>query len=1054
MSPGALTIYNASAGSGKTYKLTEIYLSFLFRSRYNYRRILAVTFTNKATAEMKSRILDNLYRLSIGENCDHLQVLLKAGHSEEWVRKEAGEILDCILHDFSRFSVTTIDSFFQKVIRAFAREAGLHGGYSVELDHELLLSAAVEEMISSASENQGLKKWLASFAFANIDDEKSWDIRGSSMKLAQELFSEKFKILSRDELAKMADKDLLSGYIEKLKSIRSDFERTLTGYGKKATSLISEYEVTDEMFYQKGRGVPGYVRLLARGVVTDANCYVREILADTPRWSTGAIPGRLQQAISAGLGVIMRESIFFYDAGVKQYNTACAILSNIYALGILTDVLYHVRDLTSMNNRFLLSDAGELLFRIIAGDQCPFIYEKIGNKYDHFMIDEFQDTSIIQWNNFYPLILNSMSQGYANLVVGDVKQSIYRWRNSDWTILGKMPEENAGNDRIICESLTTNWRSSEAVIRFNNAAFTIIPSILDERLEEDSLPVKFSRIYSEAIQKDPGKNKGGYVRFEFLESEEQVSWQGKVLERLPGLLRMLYDRGYSASDIGIIVRESREGAMVLRTLIEHSGPADSGNYCNFSFVSDDSLLLSGSAAINFIISALYVVNDPADMISRAAMFRYFFAARNDKSPDDVVPGSPDAGELLPAGYSGFLSSLINMPLFEATERIAGFFGLGDYSWNVPYLSAFQDVVLNFTSGGDTGIASFLEWWELSGQRKSVILPGNQDAVRILTIHKSKGLEFTVVILPFISWNLDHMPFQQPLLWVKPDEPPFSDLGVVPVKCSKELANTIFADYYREEKYSVHLDNLNLLYVAFTRAKDVLIGFSELSSRNGNIGGLLKETLMCDSEIQGLKPCEYYDAGTNVFDYGSLAGKERTGQLNADILSRRYAVNKLPATLKLKLHAENYFSPSAENVRKKISYGKIMHEVFEGINSVHDVKTSVRKLVLEGKIPEAEAGFIERRIQILLSDPVVSEWFEPGTKVMKETGIILTSGNIRRPDRVIIKNNSVAIIDFKFGEENEEHIKQIELYRSLLIDMGHHDTRAYVWYVDKNKIVKA
>jgi ATP-dependent exoDNAse (exonuclease V) beta subunit len=442
MGSGTLTIYSASAGSGKTYKLTAIYLANLFRSRFDYRKILAVTFTNKATAEMKSRILDHLHRLAVGQHSDYLPGLVKTtGRKEEWIRKEASEILNSILHDYSRFSVSTIDSFFQKVLRAFAREIGLHSGFSIELDHSTILSAAVDEMIASATSDTQLRDWLIKYAKANIDDEKSWNLKEGIISLAEELFKEKFKILSIEEQSKLEDKKFLLEYIEKIRSISQSFEKQLVEYGKKAEEIFTLYDLSDDLFYRKGQGVPGFIRSLLSGNIKDPNSYVREIDNDPPRWSTGAMAPQLKAAISGGLDEILLEALHFFDGNIINYRSANSIFSNIYALGILSDVLHNVHQITTTENSFLLSDAGELLNLITREDQSPFIYEKVGNRFENFMIDEFQDTSIIQWNNFKPLIDNSMAEGFDNLVVGDVKQSIYRWRNSDWRILGTVLDQ-------------------------------------------------------------------------------------------------------------------------------------------------------------------------------------------------------------------------------------------------------------------------------------------------------------------------------------------------------------------------------------------------------------------------------------------------------------------------------------------------------------------------------------------------------------------------------------------------------------------------------------
>ena len=664
MGKGTLTIYSASAGSGKTYTLTEIYLTSLFKSRYNYRKILAVTFTNKATAEMKSRILENLHKLATGQKCDYLAVLSEStGKSEEWIRSESGEILNTILHDFSRFSVSTIDSFFQKILRAFAREAGLHSGFNVELDHSTILSAAVDEMLGSAVAGTQLNKWLTAYAMTNIEEDKSWNLKDGIIKLSEELFKEKFKILSAGDRSSLENKEFLNGYIQKNKALAAAFEKRMTELGKNAANIFAQYDLSDDIFYRKGQGIPGFIRNLASGSVKEPNSYVREIEKSPPRWSTGEIAPGLQNALSNGLESILLEALHFYDRNVKDYRTAETILSNIYALGILSDVLYNIHLITASENSFLLSDAGEFLSLITGEDQSPFIYEKVGNRFENFMIDEFQDTSIIQWKNLRPLIDNSMAEGSDNLVVGDVKQSIYRWRNSDWKILGSFLNSKVDNERYLSKPLTKNWRSMSNIINFNNALFTTVPAQLDELFTGDPDHISFRNIYSEAVQTDSGGKDGGYVRIEFIGDQEEVKWKDKVLEMLPGVVESLQLSGYNASDIGIIVRDGKEGASVLRTLIDYSGNItdEKKRTINYNVVSSDSLLLSNSPAINFIIAVLSAVNDPEDKISRALMLRFFLLSEGKPEAESVSLVSEKiietSGNFFPDGYEDFLDRL-------------------------------------------------------------------------------------------------------------------------------------------------------------------------------------------------------------------------------------------------------------------------------------------------------------------------------------------------------------------------------------------------------------
>ena len=1065
MGKGTLTIYSASAGSGKTYTLTEIYLTSLFRSRYNYRKILAVTFTNKATAEMKSRILENLHKLATGRKCDYLDVLLKStGKSEEWIRIESGEILNTILHDFSRFSVSTIDSFFQKILRAFTREAGLHSGFNVELDHSTILSAAVDEMLGSAVAGTQLNKWLTAYAMTNIEEDKSWNLKDGIIKLSEELFKEQFKILSAGDRSGLENKEFLMAYIQKIRSVTVAFEEKMAALGKNAAGIFARYDLSDEMFYRKGQGIPGFIRNMASGTVREPNSYVREIEKSPPRWSTGDIVPQLQNALINGLESILIEALNFYDRNIKDFRTAETVLANIYALGILSDVLHNIHTITTSENSFLLSDAGELLSLITGEDQSPFIYEKVGNRYENFMIDEFQDTSIIQWKNLKPLIDNSMAEGSDNLVVGDVKQSIYRWRNSDWKILGSFLNSRVDNERFISKPLTKNWRSMSNIIKFNNSLFTTLPAQLDEIFSGDTGQISFRNIYSEAVQTDSGGKEGGYVRIEFIADKEEVKWKEKVLEMLPGVVESLQISGYNASDIGIIVRDGKEGASVLRTLIDYSSAVadEKKQSINYNVVSGDSLLLSNSPAINFIIAVLSAVNDPEDRISRALMLRFFLLSEGKQDAESVSLVSEriieTSGNYFPEGYEDFIDSLKYMPLFEATESTIGFFGLGQSPANVAYLNTFQDYVVSFTGSKSSDLRSFLDWWETTGSGKSVVLPGNQNAMRILTIHKSKGLEFKVVILPFLSWNLDHMPSKQPFLWVKPGTEPFSDIGVIPVKYSSELSKTWFSESYTEEKHSVYVDNINLLYVALTRAKEVIYGFTADNPKSENsISGVLKNAILSTNNVPGPASFDisrFYDKDKCIFEFGGMPQTLREKVKETDFHSGQYIVSHAIDSLKLKLHGENYFSSGDKELREKINYGKLMHDIFEGIKTPADIKSSVRKLVLEGKLAAKESEEIEKRVEDLINSPGVAEWFSPGNEILTEAGILLPSGNTRRPDRVIFRDGKTIIIDFKFGGESDHYISQVNQYRQLMADMGYFNIEAYIWYVDKNLIVSA
>lgn len=1062
MGEGTLTIYSASAGSGKTHKLAGIYLERLFRSRLNYRRILAVTFTHKATAEMKSRILDELNRLAEGLGSLYLEDLISAtGKSESIIRSEARDILFSILHDYSRFSVSTIDSFYQKIIRAFARDIGLHTGFSVEIDHARILSTAISNTINSADNDKLVRDWLTTFARTNIDEGKSWDLKKNIAGLSGELFNEKFRLLSEEEKNKIGDKEFLGAYIREITAIRSEFRRKMKAIGSECMNYFDRFGLSDDMFFQKGRGVPSFVRSAANGMIKQPNNYVRSINEDPPHWSSGSQSPALGEALKAGLDSAVRDGLKFYDDNIVFYNSAEQVLSNIYILGILSDILNHVHLITRDENTFLLSDAGELIYLITSQDQTPFIYERTGNTFSNFMIDEFQDTSVIQWLNFSHLVSNSMAQGYDNLVVGDIKQSIYRWRNSDWQTLNNLKQTSDGR-RFISLSLDTNYRSSSNIIRFNNSLFSVIPRLLDEEASEHRPETSFSELYKEAVQKDPGRKSGGYVRLEFIENEDDTDWKENVLQRLPSLIEMFQDNGYRASDIGILVRDNIEGAVVLKSMISYSMecPEEKRAKYNYNIVSGESLLLSNSPVVNFLVAFLRVLDNSDDMISRAVMLRSYMLATCTTGVEETDLDKENlAGtclRILPEGSDVFIESVRYRTLWDITENAISFFGLGSFSFNVPYLNSFQDLVVNHNLSGNPGIASFLDWWDTEGIKKSILLPENQDAIKVLTIHKSKGLEFKAVITPFISWNLDHKAFHTNIMWVTPQVHPFSNLGIVPVRYKSDLGNSIFEDSYFREKYSAYIDNINLLYVAFTRAVNILAGFAPAKSgTTSRMAGILKEALSF-SDSTGLlhDPFlqEFFDKQTGAFEFGSIPQPCGEAVVSATLLTGNYLVSDNSSSLRLKLHWEDYFETSASEKRLKISYGKVMHEIFSEILTAEDAATSVRKKVLEGRIPGSEETALKERIENLLLDPEARLWFEKGLEVYNETSFLMPDSQLKRPDRIIIKDGRATIIDFKFGAESSSHNRQIKQYVSILEKMGYPVEKACLWYVDAGKII--
>jgi ATP-dependent helicase/nuclease subunit A len=1067
MDHGILTKYSASAGSGKTTELTRKYLSKLFSSKNSYRKILAVTFTNKAASEMKGRILKQLWLISNGklpEEVTRLSELTKK--PPETIEPEAKKILENILHDYSRFSVGTIDSFFQKVLKAFTKESGLQSGYIIELDHSLILSAAVDNMMDSIGSDKTLLEWISEFAKSRVEDGKAWNVKDEIISMAEELFREKYKLLQPSEKENLKDRNLLSDYVKELKSLRSDFFSHIRSSGDNISLLLDKHGITDDMFFQGKKGIPSfYKRITALQFDTGEplNSYVQKVLENPPRWSTSPVPApQLAAALSDGLGEQIIEAVRYFNENFITVNSVDAILSNIYTLGILADILDHIHAITTSENKFLLSDTGELLYLIIGNDQTPFIYEKIGNSFENYMIDEFQDTSAIQWKNFKPLIDNSMGEGFDNLVVGDIKQSIYRWRNSDWKIFDKIINQEIGDDRMKIEKLDTNYRSRINIVAFNNSVFSLIPGLIDKQFKNEY--VSFTDLYKDARQYSGGKKEGGYVNFEFLVEPEEEKFKEIVLRKLPGIIEDLQDKGYKGSDIGILVRWNNEGSEIIQYMLSYRVSLDNEKRkkYNYEIISNESLIIDQNPVISFIISLLTWLCDPSDTISKALIFtNYLLATGRDISvAEPFLSGSSnnEADKFFPTGYDHLIEEIRHLSLFESVEKIISFFSLGIYPGNSAYLNSFQDCILEFSASESSEVPAFLEWWSTTGSKRSVVISEQQDSIRVMTIHKSKGLQFRVVILPFLTWQLNHE--KNPTIWIKPEKAPFNKLGLVPVKYKKSLIYSHFADDYNEEKFSSIIDNLNLVYVAFTRAVDCLIGFCPENSGNKafTVGSSLHEAMQCENDYQNEKPFlalpQFFDLSKSSFSCGEIPErvKETISRQENEVSLPGYEVNISLNRLKLKFHGENFLVNVPEEQAIKLNYGRLMHEVFSLISTADDVHDAIVKLVLEGKIPDNRKDEFEKRIFETISSPEVKDWFNSGSIIIKETDILLPSGSTKRPDRIILKEDRAIIIDFKFGVEKPGYLNQVNNYRKLMNEMGYKKVDAFLWYVDINKII--
>ena len=1064
-----LTIYSASAGTGKTHTLTGEYLSLLFKGKEQHRHILAVTFTNKATAEMKSRIIEELFGLADNSPSDYMALLSENGKkSETEIRNQARKILITILHDYSAFNISTIDHFFQRTIRAFTREIGLQGNYRIEMNEEQMMEEAVESMLSELekSENAALMEWLLRFTEDKIEEGGGWDIRRDIIKLGGQLFKETYKSHSDKIQNDLNQKQFLSDYRNDLHKIVQSTQNTAKELGKKGVSLMKQHGLSPSDFKGGSRSPFFLFERLANGEMKEPSATFYGLADYVEGYMTKTATPELKQAAERIFADGMNELIrgvasFFYN--LTDYYTANEITRNFYALGILTDLSRHIARWREENNKMLIADTTELLNKVIDDSEIPFIYEKTGTRIEHYMIDEFQDTSGMQWSNFRPLLKDSLDSGNNNLIVGDVKQSIYRFRNSDWTLLDhQVKEDFKGNTKD--ENLEVNWRSCRNIVEFNNMLFNSIPLILqssyNEEVEQSSLSAEEKGRYNSRIVSayknseqhisKPFIDKAGHVSVQFISGNEEQSWKEQSMERLPRIVEQLQDNGYELRDIAILTRTSAEGLLAAKTLLEYKETHPDSKY-KYDIISEDSLTVNSSLSVRWMIEMLKYLNRPdiksnyyMAQMAYAILKRKKQASSGEKSQLNMsILASNDLFRPFPEGTIAKLKQLSNHSLYELAEGLFRLFE-NDFPENeLVFIQAFLDMVAEYSANETADTGHFLTWWNEKGHGKKIITPDSQNAIRIMTIHKSKGLGFKVVIMPFADWKVDQ---KDTILWCSPKLKPFDKMSLVPVKYSKNLKNTIFAADYFKEKLHSYMDNINTLYVAFTRAKEELIVIAPQPKTDAvSISSLLLNGLTTDTEYK-------FDAENGVYERGTWwrLTSGRTQPETEELPMVRFHSVSPDKRMHLRLHHKGGFFDD-----EKRKYGLLMHDILSCIEKHEDIIPAVSKKYISGEINNEEAKILEDKLMSLTHESAVKSWFDGSMKVMNEAEILFGEGQSQRPDRIMIdENERVIIVDYKFGEQKERyHQRQIEKYIALIREMGYQNVEGHLWYTTLNDIIK-
>lgn len=1054
-----LIVYKASAGSGKTFTLAVEYIKLLILNPRAYRHILAVTFTNKATAEMKERILEQLYGICIADpdSDSYLnRIIEETGRDKEEIRKAAGIALGYMLHDYSRFRVETIDSFFQSVMRNLARELELSPNLNIELNNTEVLSDAVDSMIEKLDVTSPTLAWLLDYINERIADDKRWNVSAEVKNFGRNIFDEGYIEKGAGLRESLRNPNTIKEYRRTLKEMETEALEQMKGFFDQFEGELEGRALSADDLKNGSKGIGSYFRKLRDGNLGDdiRNKTVEKCLIEEKEWAAKS-NSRYNDIVSLAASTLMPllQTAEKYRTKNNRIVNSCRLsMQHLNKVQLLTDIDEEVRLLNRENNRFLLSDTNALLHQLVKDGDSSFVFEKIGTNIRNVMIDEFQDTSRMQWGNFKILLIEGLSQGANSLIVGDVKQSIYRWRNGDWGILNSL-NQRIDNFPIRTETLKTNRRSESNIIRFNNALFTSAVSYLNdvykEQLLDDCKPLKSA--YADVKQESPKTEEKGYVKVEFLEPDAEHDYTEQNLIALGTEIESLLQSGVRLNDIAILVRKNKSIPRIADYFDKEM---------HYKIVSDEAFRLDASLAICMMIDALRYLSSPENRIAKAQLVtNYRQQILGEESTLNALLLHP-AEDLLPTAFIEKQADLRLMPLYELLEELFSIFGMNRIQEQDAYLFAFFDAVTDYLQSHSSDLDTFIKYWEdtLSGK---TIPSGEVEGIRIFSIHKSKGLEFHTVLLPFCDWKLENETNNQ-LVWCIPDKEPFNGIDIVPINYSSTMAESVYRDAYLNERLQLWVDNLNLLYVAFTRAEKNLIVWSKKGQRN-TISELLMQALPQVAEQENIAWTE-----AMPYEYGALCPSEdEKKKISGNKLTRKPI--KRPIQMESMRHEIEFRQSNRsadfiagiseeESDDRFINRGRLLHTLFSAIETEADIDPAIDRLVFEGIIGSKEAENEVRQLTTkAFSLAEVQDWYSGKWRLFNECAIVYKVNGAfqtRRPDRVMMKDNEVVVVDFKFGKPNRKYNKQVRDYMQLLAQMGYSNIKGYLWYVEEETIEQA
>ena len=1020
---GDFKIYNASAGAGKTYTLVKEFLSLLLtnESDYHFEHILAITFTNKAAGEMKERIIKTLEEIALSthpkEDRYILELASELNMKPEIIKTKSHNILIAILHNYSKFSISTIDKFNLRLMKSFAQDLGLSMNFDVEMNTTEIINESVDLLYSKIGEDEKLTQTMIHIALDNMDENKSWDIRKTLSSDTNDISNdrhlqdlEKLKNISLDEFIRYRKvifddiKTLKDGLI----TIGNEFFELLTNNGISINDLPSK-TTGISAFFTKLKNYDGF------GMILPTYANNRTILNEE---YLSKVKNPIAESIFPEI-----KSLFTQAAKINDnLILLTSIQKNISSISLINEVEKSLDSIKKDSNVLLINEFNTIISKNLQNQPANFIYERIGSRYNHYFIDEFQDTSTLQWNNLNPLVENARAQSDTIMLVGDAKQSIYRWRGGNPEQMIDLIERKA-EEKIIVEELEKNWRSHENIIQFNNELYSFIAPQLN--LE------KYQDIYINGNKQLTNDQKNGFVKINFIEKEgnSNVTFNEKNLELVLQHIKQCIENGFSLSDIAILVRKNSQGILLAKYLTEN----------NLVVISNEALLLKNSFEIQLIEYLFKITSNPQDEQSKIRFLMVAYEL-NLFTTDDLTITVEKA---LKGGLNKYLSltksiglelSFIqdqNLSLYDFTEKAIRTLHLQERS--PAYILSFLDVILDYSSKNESDLNSFLEYWSTAKDKASIKTPKGVDAIQIMTIHKSKGLEFPVVILPFLDSRTQNSNIWIPLQ--KDEENPFETFYVGINNDLKLIKNEAIKSKIDEEENLTQLDNINTLYVATTRAKEQLYMIAEKPKESSKTVSIVNY----------------------LFDFVRHKGYTDDEIVLKGSPERISKPKKVENTSKeLKIYSSDWnerlvINTNSEKAQQKLAYtefGNTVHTILSQIVTAKDLPKIIESEKQRGTISAENVEHLQNILQNLLQDAKLVPYFAEGLTILNERDFIDAESQIFRADRVVIDaENKCTIIDYKTGQPDLDHHFQVNRYAHFFENLGYKIQSKILIYID-------